>query len=277
MSFKNQEVLNFYEKLPFNIYGDLNAAIDQIKRWDPLIVYPELYKIINNYKKIKIIDFGCGGGWFVNSMSYHHKNKVEITGVDFNPKVIEYANKIKELCNLNSKFFTSDIFEFKSSEKFDLVISLGVLHHTNNCHEAIRHICNFGDQNSYLFLGLYHKYGREPFLNYFKNMKNQSEDYKFEQYKKLHKDISDEKKMYSWFRDQVLHPHETQHTFKEISEIFINNNFDIISTSINKFEKIKNLSELYELEKSYREVSLEKIKKKKYFPGFFVVVAQKKK
>ena len=31
MSFKNQEVLNFYEKLPFNIYGDLNAAIDQIK------------------------------------------------------------------------------------------------------------------------------------------------------------------------------------------------------------------------------------------------------
>ena len=65
--------------------------------------------------------------------------------------------------------------------------------------------------------------------------------------------------------------------FKVISEIFINNNFDIISTSINKFEKIKNLSELYELEKSYRNVSLEKIKKKKDFPGFFVVVAQKKK
>ena len=54
-------------------------------------------------------------------------------------------------------------------QKFDLVISLGVLHHTNNCHEAIRYITSFNDQNSYLFLGLYHKYGREPFLNYFKN------------------------------------------------------------------------------------------------------------
>ena len=137
MTFKNIKTLNFYKELPFNIYGSLTAAVDQVKKFDPLIVYPELVKFFNQFKKIKIIDFGCGGGWLVNSMSYHHKNKVEITGVDFNPKVIEYANKIKDLCNLNCRFVTSDVFEFKSSEKFDLVISLGVLHHTNNCHEAI--------------------------------------------------------------------------------------------------------------------------------------------
>ena len=52
-------------------------------------------------------------------------------------------------------------------------------------------------------------------------MKNQSEDYKFEKYKKLHKNIKDDKKIYSWFRDQVLHPHETQHTFEEISKVLI--------------------------------------------------------
>ena len=40
MTFKNKEVLCFYEKLPFNIYGDFNTAVDQIKKWDPLIVYP---------------------------------------------------------------------------------------------------------------------------------------------------------------------------------------------------------------------------------------------
>jgi len=27
MSFKNNDVLSFYEKLPFNIYGDLDLAI----------------------------------------------------------------------------------------------------------------------------------------------------------------------------------------------------------------------------------------------------------
>ena len=43
-----------------------------------------------------------------------------------------------------------------------------------------------------MFLGLYHKYGRKPFLEYFKEMNNKSEGYKFEKYKKLHKNIKDE-------------------------------------------------------------------------------------
>lgn len=114
MSFKNEDVLTFYEKIPFNIYGDINSAVDQVKKWDPVITYPELGKIIKNYNKVKIIDFGCGGGWFVNSMSYFHPKKVEITGVDFNPVAIEYANKIKQKCNLDCNFITSDIFEFNA-------------------------------------------------------------------------------------------------------------------------------------------------------------------
>ena len=72
------------EELPFNVYGDLNSAIEQIEKWDPLVVYPELKKIISNYDNIKIVDFGCGGGWLVNSFSYHHRNKIKIVGVDFN-------------------------------------------------------------------------------------------------------------------------------------------------------------------------------------------------
>ena len=141
-----------------------------------------------------------------------------------------------------------------SKEKYNVIISLGALHHTNNCHEAIKHVCKFGEKNSFIFLGLYHKYGREPFLNHFKNIENESEQFKFNEYKKLHKNITDEKKIYSWFRDQVLHPHETQHTFEEISKLLINLDYEILSTSINKFEKIKN---------------------NVYFPGFFISVAKK--
>jgi len=275
MTFKNNKVLNFYEELPFNIYGDLNSAIEQIKKWDPLVVYPELNKIISNYDNIKIVDFGCGGGWLVNSFSYHHRNKINIVGVDFNPVAIEYANNIKAKCNLNSNFITSDLFNFNSVDKFDLIISLGVLHHTNNCHEAIKYISKFGNKNSYLFLGLYHKYGREPFLNYFKNMKDKSENFKFDQYKKLHKNISDEKKLYSWFRDQVLHPHETQHTFKEISDLLINLGYSICSTSINKFEQIKDLKNIFELEKECYDISIQKLKENEYYPGFFITTGKK--
>ena len=74
MTFKNNNVLEFYKELPFNIYGEIDSALDQIKKYDPLEVYPELKKIFEKTKskKINIIDFGCGGGWLVNSLSYHH-------------------------------------------------------------------------------------------------------------------------------------------------------------------------------------------------------------
>ena len=274
MTFKNESVLNFYKELPFNIYGDINAATEQIKKFNPLEIYPELNDIIKEYKKIKIVDFGCGGGWLVNSLSYHLNDKVDATGVDFNPDVIKYANEIKLNLRLDSKFYSSDLFTFDNQTKYDLIISLGVLHHTNNCKEAIKCIAESGNSNSYLFLGLYHTYGRKPFLEHFKKMKNESENFKFNEYKKLHR-IDDEKKMYSWFRDQVLHPHETQHSFEEIIPIFNSINYKIISTSINKFKKIQDFSKIIAMEKELESYSADKIKKKEYFPGFFITIGKK--
>ena len=58
MSFQNLDVLKFYEQLPFNVYGNLTTAENQIKKHDPLKVYPELKKIFLKYKKIKVIDGG---------------------------------------------------------------------------------------------------------------------------------------------------------------------------------------------------------------------------
>ena len=274
MSHKNYDVLEFYKILPFNIYGNISTAISQIKINDPILIYPELKKIFSNFNKIKVIDFGCGGGWLVNSLSYHHGNKIEITGVDFNPIAIEYAKKIKSRLSLSSEFFTSDLFSFKNKKKYNLIISLGVLHHTNNCREAIKHICKFGESKSYIFLGLYHKYGRKPFLDYFEKIKNESEKIKFNEYKKLHK-LKDEKKLYSWFRDQVLHPYETQHTFEELIPIFQGAGYNIISTSINNFKKIDNFNQIVYDEKKLYNVAKKKLKIKEYFPGFFLTVGEK--
>jgi len=47
MSYKNLDVLKFYEHLPFNIHGDLISAENLIKENDPLEVYPELKKIFS--------------------------------------------------------------------------------------------------------------------------------------------------------------------------------------------------------------------------------------
>ena len=274
MTHKNKDVLEFYKILPFNIYGDISTAVDQIKNADPFIIYPELKKIFSKFNKIKVIDFGCGGGWLVNSLSYHHGKNMEIVGVDFNPSAINYAKKIKSELNLSSIFSVSDFFTYKNEKKFDLIVSLGALHHTNNCKEAIKYICRFGETKSYLFLGLYHKYGRKPFLDHFEKIKDKSEEIKFNEYKKLHK-IKDTKKLYSWFRDQVLHPHETQHTFEELLPIFNSVGYSIISTSINNFKKINDIKKIISNEKKLNSYAKEKLKLKEYFPGFFVTIGEK--
>ena len=274
MSYKNRDVLLFYKQLPFNIFGDQTTAENQIKKYDPLEVYPELKKIFSQYKKIKVIDFGCGSGWLVNSLSYHYRDFVDITGVDFNPVVIDYANKLKLKLELNSKFILSDLFTYDDSQTYDVVISLGVLHHTNNCLDAIEHICEYGKSDSHIFLGLYHKFGRKPFLDHFEKIKDKTNDFKFNEYKKLH-NINDKKKLYSWFRDQVLHPHETQHTFKEILPIFIKKGYEIIKTSLNKFETITDYKDIIDTENNWYDYGLEELKSKNYFPGFFIVIAKK--
>jgi len=108
----------------------------------------------------------------------------------------------------------------------------------------------------------------------FEKIKNESEETKFNEYKKLHK-IKDEKKLYSWFRDQVLHPHETQHTFEELIPIFQSAGYNIISTSINNFKKIDNFNEIVDNEKKLFNIAKERLKFKEYFPGFFVTVGEK--
>ena len=57
---------------------------------------------------------------------------------------------------------TKEIINNKSFYKDDLIVSLGVLHHTNNCLEGIKKIIHLSPE--YILLGLYHKFGRKPLL-----------------------------------------------------------------------------------------------------------------
>tara|TARA_B100000035_G_scaffold174422_1_gene148813 strand:- start:1184 stop:2014 length:831 start_codon:yes stop_codon:yes gene_type:complete len=276
MNLKKKKVLKFYKELPFNIYSSHSEMIKAIKTQNPLVAYPVLKKIIKKFEKPNILDIGSGCGWFLNSLNYHTKN-INCTGIDFNQRAVDYSNDINKKLNAKNKFIKKDLFKIAFKKKFELITSIGVLHHTENLPKAINHITKFLKKDSFFFLGLYHTYGRKPFLDYFKKMKNKSENYRFLKYKELHKTYSnDDTHLYSWFRDQVLHPHETQHSFKEISKLLIKLGYEIQLTSINKFQKIRNFQEIYELEKKYYNIGMQKLKNLKYFPGFFIILAKKK-
>jgi len=280
LTYQNRNVLEFYKKLPFNTYSNNKAAIKSIKKKNPINIYPPLKDIIINKEDFNILDVGCGVGWFVNSLSFFFK-KIQVTGVDYNQVAINFANNIKEKMKLKSSFLKQDLFDMNFNKKFNLVTSIGVLHHTNNCLEGIKKLLALSP--NYILLGLYHKHGRKPFLDHFDNLKikysslntSQKETKLFEEYKKLDKRESNVLHLKSWFKDQVLHPHETQQTFKEILPVFLNKNYEIFKTSLNKFEYIKDYKNIIDAEKDWYEYGLNKLKRKEYYPGFFIVVAKK--
>ena len=181
---------------------------------------------------------------------------------------------------MNNKFESSDIFDYKDINKYDLVVSLGVLHHTRNCKAAFKAISKFVNPGGFLYVGLYHLYGRRPMLRFLKgHARWHGELSAYNLFKKMRKETDSDQHSYSWFRDQVLHPHETQHTLIEVNEWLSEINFSIQSCSINQYKPIRNYSiqSLGDMEKELELISFkENVENLSFNPGYFTICAKKK-
>lgn len=283
--YANLKVLDFYKELPFNYYSDPKKQMESVKNGKANIKAngPLEEEII---QANTILDAGCGPGWLSNSISYLYSNK-KVTALDFNPIAVERAKEVASNMNLKTNFIVDDLFNYKPTEKFDLVMSIGVLMCTNDCSEAIRSLIKntlkFGGS---LYIGLYHQYGRPPFLKHFKKLSDEgfSENELLEEYSKIHSTIKDKTHIRSWFRDQVLHPHETLHTIEEMITLLDDMGLKVTHTSINRFEPIKfvnnnydqdQLKKIYELEKNMENDSKKALEDRRYYPGFFTFLAKR--
>ena len=273
-----ETVLHFYKELPFNYYSNAVDTAVQLLRENRVKAYPSLHRHLRARPGARVLDVGCGAGWFVNSCAHYYDTTT--VGTDLNPVVLKQARAVARLipgCEQNS-FVEANLFEFEPDQPFDVVNSLGVLHHTPDCHGAIRRVLRWIKPDGYLHLGLYHSYGRRPFLDHFANMRRNgaSEADQYDAFKELNPDITDDTHLLSWFRDQVLHPHETQHTYEELHDLLKSEGFVIKATSINNFKRLESLERLIDMERRLEDRSKYMLyRKKRYFPGFVVVWAQR--
>ena len=102
-----------------------------------------------------------------------------------------------------------------------------------------------------------------------------NEDEMLERFRELDSHIKDETHLMSWFRDQVLHPHETQHTLKEMVGLIDDCGMTLESTSINRFQPFDSADDIYVQEQGYADLAAERLTAGQYFPGFFVFLARK--
>jgi SAM-dependent methyltransferase len=289
MTKSNDLVLDFYKKLPFNIRDNL-----EIYQHSSVNFYhPHTMKLANLFKNV--YDIGCGPGHLINNINYERKSKfnlfnifskIKCTGIDFNKTAIDYAKQYALKHNLDTNFFVKDVFQLKPGDfitgnKKLFAMSNGALHHTVNCLNAIE-CClkNITETNTevYFLIGLYHLYGRKPFLDKFESLKEKgaTESSLRNEFNILRGNTGDKSNDESWFQDQVNHPRETQHTLKEILPVFQDYQFKLVNSSLDKFNH-SSPSELIENEKNYLNIGIKALEEKRYFPGYFTCLFRFKK
>jgi hypothetical protein len=163
-----------------------------------------------------------------------------------------------------------------------LVTCIGVLHHTDDCLGGLAHIArSMVEIEGRMFIGLYHAFGRRPFLAHFaeQRRKGASVEELYVEFARLRSGekaaAQDETFMRSWFRDQVLHPHETQHTLAEILPVLDELGFELESTSVNRFGPVPERSRLVAEERYLEDAGRLALAEGRYFPGFFVFMARR--
>lgn len=228
-----QTVQNFYNKTPFPDY-ELDNFDD--KEDLEISAYP-FAKILNRCipKDSSIIDIGTGTGQLSAYLSLKRKN---VYGIDFSDSSLDKAKLLKKKLKLKSlhlkKVDIMDVKQIKDiNKKFDYVLSLGVLHHTENAYQAFKNILPLLKGNGCIAIGLYNKFGRlqlklRKFLSktIFKN-NNMIKDY----FIKLQiGDINDKERARGWWNDQYLHPHESVHTVGEVLHWFKKHNIEYYQT-----------------------------------------------
>lgn len=105
----------------------------------------ETWKVIFSNVKFegkKVLDIGCYHGYF--SFKARQVGATKITGLDYDKKVLYYAEKINDLWGYNVKFLLKDMEKYKVTEKYDIVLCLNVINYFKNLKDIMDNLFSVG-------------------------------------------------------------------------------------------------------------------------------------
>ncbi|MFH1650004.1 MAG: class I SAM-dependent methyltransferase, partial [Candidatus Woesearchaeota archaeon] len=113
-------------------------------------IYPTT---LEEFRGKEVLECGCGGGQHTSFIAPFAKS---ITAVDLNS--IRTAKKRNKAFN-NITFLEDDIANMKLRKKFDVVFSIGVVHHTDNPDKTIKNMIHHTKKGGKVIVWVYAKEG----------------------------------------------------------------------------------------------------------------------
>ena len=145
---------NHYDLYPFDYLSKKDEANIKEKQAKPFIEFISKYTNL----KSEIAEIGCGPG---RSTLYMTELGLSVTALDLSSYSLELAKERAP----KGKFILGDNANLPfPSKSFDIVISDGVLHHTNNPEKSLEENARILKKGGKMYLSIYRKYGRYYFI-----------------------------------------------------------------------------------------------------------------
>ena len=148
--------------ISFSFGKNWQRYLDSLTKEEILNAKKSLTEFLGNVENKTFVDIGCGSGLFSYSMYLLGAKKITSFDVDpFSVKCAEFLrNNVKNPDRWEIKYGSILDKNFISKfQKYDIVYSWGVLHHTGEMWEAIKNASSFVKKNGLFYIAIYNKTG----------------------------------------------------------------------------------------------------------------------
>src|SRR5208282_3612371 len=170
-SFMNQaqKVQEFWDRRPCNIMHSpkilgTREYFDEVEARRYMVEpHIPLFAEFDRWRGKKVLEVGCGIG--TDSIRFAHAG-AELTAVDLSPRSLEIARQRFEIHGLKANLYCGSAEHLTSLvpvERFDLIYSFGVIHHTHHPEKVLAELKNYCGPATELRIMLYSKWSWKVF------------------------------------------------------------------------------------------------------------------
>jgi 2-polyprenyl-3-methyl-5-hydroxy-6-metoxy-1,4-benzoquinol methylase len=221
---RTETVRRFYTEAPFPSYGarDTLASLRLRAERSPLA------RLLDEAipQDARVLDLGCGTGQMTIFLA---NGKRRVVGADLTRASLALAaDAARRFGAEQTLFVETDLRHPALAEgRFDVVLSLGVLHHTPDPRAAFAALARLARPDGVIVVGLYNAFARLP--HRLRRLMARATGMRLVPFDPvLSQRQAEPARRAAWLRDQYLHPEEHRHTLGEVQRWFRDNDVDYL-------------------------------------------------